>query len=106
VLSGAEMPAASPALYFQGSTLVSGGPGSVFGDGLLCAGGALIRLSVKLNTSGASAYPGSGEPAVSAQGAVMAPGERVYQVLYRDAAAFCSPATFNLTNGSRVRWVP
>jgi hypothetical protein len=30
----------------------------------------------------------------------------VYQVWYRNASAFCTPATFNLTNGLRVTWVP
>ena len=31
--------------------------------------------------------------------------ERSYQVYYRDGpAAFCPPATFNVTNGVRIHW--
>jgi hypothetical protein len=39
-------------------------------------------------------------------GAVAAPVTRVYQAWFRNAAAFCTPATFNLTNGVAVEWVP
>jgi hypothetical protein len=39
-------------------------------------------------------------------GAIAAPGDRYYQVWYRNAAAFCGPDTFNLTNGLRVTWTP
>jgi hypothetical protein len=29
---------------------------------------------------------------------------RMYQVWYRNAAAFCTSSTFNLSNGYRVVW--
>jgi hypothetical protein len=30
---------------------------------------------------------------------------RRYQVWYRNAAAFCTPDTYNLTNGFEVTWL-
>jgi hypothetical protein len=37
---------------------------------------------------------------------VLAPGNRTYQVWYRNSAAFCTPDVFNLSNGLVVTWVP
>jgi hypothetical protein len=105
VLQGAGMPNSS-ALYFQGTAPQNGGLGSVFGDGLRCAGGTVVRLATKTNASGASQYPGTGDPSVSVRGMVVAPGVRAYQVWYRNAAVFCTPDTFNLTNGLSVTWGP
>jgi hypothetical protein len=102
-LEGAGMPSSS-ALYFQGTTQANGGAGSVFGDGLRCAGGSIIRLKAVTNVGGTSHYPGAGNPSVSVKGAITAPGVRTYQVWYRNAAAFCTPSTFNLTNGVEVTW--
>ncbi len=97
----------SPALYFQGTSQVGGGLGASFGDGLQCAGGSLIRLGTKTSVSNASVYPVAGDPSVSVQGAVPASGgTRHYQVLYRNAAVFCQPETFNLTNGLSITWIP
>lgn len=103
VLTGRFMTNA-PTLYFQGSTVAGGG--SVFGDGLLCAGGAIVRLSIKTNVGGSSFYPEVGDAQVSVQGLVAMPGTRVYQAWYRDAAPFCSSSTFNLSNAWLVSWVP
>lgn len=94
------------ALYFQGTTQQNGGAGTVFGDGLRCAGGAVLRLETKINTAGASQYPGAGDPSISVRGAITASGTRTYQSWYRNAAAFCTPASFNLTNGLSVSWTP
>jgi hypothetical protein len=105
VLQGSGMPNSS-ALYFQGTSQQNGGLGTVFGDGLRCAGGSLIRLSTKANTAGASQFPAAGDPPVSVAGLVAAPGVRDYQVWYRNAAAYCTAATFNLTNGLEVPWAP
>ena len=44
--------------------------------------------------------------AISTQGQVLAPGTRVYQAYFRNSAAYCTPATFNLTNGTRIYWCP
>jgi hypothetical protein len=103
LLSGSEMPN-SFALYFQGTTQQSGGSGSVFGDGLRCAGGAVVRLGTHQNASGASRHPDAGGVPISVKGGITSPGTRTYQVWYRNAAAYCTPSTFNLTNGVEVTW--
>jgi hypothetical protein len=105
VLSGTDMPSSS-ALYFQGTTRVAAGAGAAFGDGLRCAGGTIVRLLTLTNVGGASQYPSGGAPSVSVRGNVLAPGTRTYQVWYRNAAAFCTAATFNLTNGWEIAWTP
>jgi hypothetical protein len=99
VLLGTGMPSSS-CLYFQGTSQIS----AAFGDGLRCAGGTIVRLSTKTNVGGASQYPGAGNPPVSVKGAVTTPGTRTYQTWYRNAAAFCTPSTFNLTNGMLITW--
>ncbi len=105
LLTGAAMPNSS-ALYFQGSTRQNGGLGNVFGDGLRCAGGSIIRLGTKTNAAGTSAYSVGADPSVSVRGSVGAPGTRTYQVWYRNAAAFCTASTFNLSNGVELTWAP
>ncbi len=96
----------SSALYFQGTGEQNGGAGTVFGDGLRCAGGTNTRLVTRTNVAGASSYPGVGEPSLSQVGNVTSPGVRTYQIWYRNSAAFCTAATANLTNGVRVTWIP
>jgi hypothetical protein len=103
-LDGTGMPNSS-ALYFQGTTQTLGGSGSVFGDGLRCASGSVIRLGTKTNVGGASSYPGGSTP-ISIKGADASGNTRTYQCWYRNAAAFCTPSTFNLTNGGEVTWGP
>lgn len=102
-LSGQGMPNES-ALYFQGTQQQSGGFGSAFGDGLRCAGGTLVRLAVRMNSGGASMYPYSGDPSISVRGGCSPGDVRTYQILYRNAAAYCTPATFNLTNAVQIQW--
>ncbi len=105
VMSGTNMPNSS-ALYFQGTTQAGAGAGTAFGDGLRCAGGTVVRLKTKTNVAGESSYPGAGDPSVSVKGQITAPGTRTYQVWYRNAAAFCTPSTFNLSNGLEITWTP
>ncbi|MBL8859579.1 MAG: hypothetical protein JNL28_13815 [Planctomycetes bacterium] len=104
-LVGTQMPDA-PVLYFQGTNQLLNGAGAFFGDGLFCAGGSIIRLGLKFNLGGTSTFPGLGDPAISVQGVIAAPGVRTYQGWYRNAAVFCTPSTFNLTHGLQVQWVP
>ncbi len=103
LLSGAGMPDAA-CLYFQGTVLVGGGAGAVFGDGLRCAAGTVQRLGTKTNSLGSSAYPGVGDASVSVRGACSPGDVRVYQAWYRNAAAFCTAATYNLTNAWQITW--
>jgi len=95
--------------YFQGTSQQSGGSGVAFGDGLRCAGGALIRLHwpLRFNVAGASHFPDATmfDPAISVKGLVTTPGTRTYQIFYRDAAiGFCTTNTFNTTNAVSVTW--
>jgi hypothetical protein len=104
-LTGSGLPNSS-ALYFQGTMQIAGGAGSVFGDGLRCAGGTVIRLGTKTNVSGTSSYPSGTDTPISIKGANSAGAVRDYQCWYRNAAAFCTASTFNLTNGIAVTWTP
>jgi hypothetical protein len=105
VLKGSGMPDGG-VLYFQGTAQQAGGAGSVFGDGLLCVAGSIRRLAVKFNVGNASSLPAAGDPALSASGALTGAGTVYYQLWYRDAFAFCTGETFNLTNGLGVLWAP
>ena len=106
-LNASAMPATVACLYFQGTAAENGGLGSLRGDGLLCTGGTLLRLGTRANAGGASSFPGPGGPLVSVRGGVnLAGGTYFYQAWYRNAAAFCTSETFNLTNGLAVTWLP
>jgi hypothetical protein len=103
VLQGSQMPNAN-VLYFQGTGQQAGGAGALFGDGLRCAAGTLVRLRTLTNSGGGSQYPGAGHPAISVAGNVVSPGTRNYQAWFRNSAAFCTPDGWNLTNGVSVVW--
>lgn len=102
VFSASQMPNAVTHIYFQGDEFHDG----VFGDGVRCSGGNLIRLRVKQAIGGTSTYPAAGDPSVSVRGQVgPGSGRRFYQVFYRNASAsFCPPATFNGTSGWIYDW--
>ena len=65
-----------------------------------------MRLATEVVVSGTAQYPHAGELSISLRGAIGAPGQRLYQVYYRDPSAACTGAGFNLTNGVRVDWQP
>jgi hypothetical protein len=104
-LVGTGMPN-SAALYFQGSAVDALGDGVVFGDGLRCVAGSVVRLGTKFNTAGGSQWPAAGDPSVSVRGVVPAGATRNYQVWYRNSGVFCTASTFNLSNGLSVTWAP
>jgi hypothetical protein len=103
VLTGSRM-TNSTALYFQGSTFDY--VQTVYGDGLRCVGGSIVRLGIKSNVSGSSQYPGPNDPSVSVRGGISQPGTACYQVVYRDGGSFCTPSAFNATSGMIVLWTP
>jgi hypothetical protein len=86
----------------------TGGPTDglvAFDDGLRCAGGMVVRLGVTANVGGTSQYPAPLDAPISVRGMIPAGGgTRVYQCWYRNAAAFCTPSAFNLSNGVEIDW--
>jgi hypothetical protein len=103
VLHGTFMTSSSTCIYLQGSDYAN----ALFGDGVRCAGGTLLRLATKQNSQGASNYPVGNDAKVSVKGLVPAiGGTRIYQTYYRDPASFCTPFTYNITNAVAVTWVP
>jgi hypothetical protein len=104
VLNVSNLPASSTMVFFQGTTPAPG-TGSLFGDGLLCVGGAVMRLGPKAGSNGFASFGGGGDPLISVKGGVPPGGAtRYYQVWHRDNAVFCTGSTFNLSNGVRVTW--
>lgn len=103
VLSANNIP--GPGLFFQANGTI--GP-FVFGDGLFCAAIGIIRLGVVFPTAGVAAYPGGLTPApISIAGAPINPADiKHYQCWYRDSITFCTPSTFNLTQGLTLTWGP
>lgn len=104
-MNGFSMPN-STALYLQGTLTEQSGLGSVLGDGLVCVGGSIVRLGSKTNVAGQSHYPEPANPSISVRGGCSAGDVRNYQIWYRNAANYCTPATANLTNGAQVVWAP
>lgn len=105
VLHGSGMPATSSAIYLKSDG--DNGSGVTFGDGVSCLTGSIIRLRTKFNVGGASRFPEPGDPSLSVRGATP-PGSGLtgwYQVFYRNAAAaYCPPATHNISSGLRIDW--
>jgi hypothetical protein len=108
LLAARHLTPGAAALFVQGSSVLRGGLGVPFGDGLRCAGGTQLRLGLRQAVSGVAQIgaPAGGAP-LSALGSIPATGGvAVYQVWYRDVWPYCTSATFNLTNGLRVTWIP
>lgn len=106
-LSADDLPATAAALFFQGDASAGLGQGVVFGDGLRCASGTILRIGTRTAVAGSAAFGAGipGDPSVSGAGLVPASGgARTYQVWYRNAAEFCTSATFNTTNGVSIVW--
>jgi hypothetical protein len=108
-LRAAFLPPTSSALCFQGTARIAGGLGSPLGDGLRCAGGTNVRLGSRFASNGLLDFGHgiAGDPALSVAG-MLPPGggTREYQVWYRNAPPYCTPATYNLTNAVAVAWQP
>lgn len=106
-LSVSGLPGGGGALLFQAAAMINAGNGLPFGDGLRCIAGSAVRLgSVPTNVGGTVDWPLPGDPALSLQGAVVANQTVYYQVWYRNAAQFCTPAGFNFTNAWGLIWAP
>ncbi len=109
-LHASGLPAQAPILFFQAINELNYGSGITFGDGLRCAGGALLRLKVKIASAGGTAAYGYGigtDIPISIRGLVPTIGGHFrYQGWYRDIAPFCTIDEFNLTNGLLIEWAP
>lgn len=113
VLRSEGLPPSRPALFFQGTQRVAAGAGQPFGDGLRCAGGAVVRLGLGfISPTGVLASDGSagqlpaGPIDLAASGGAV-PGEVWrYQLWYRDSPAAVCGAGFNLTSAYEVDWRP
>jgi len=108
ILQSSFTPSASFTLFMQHDS-----PGdAVFHDGVLCAGGTLVRLRGRNAVAGAASFPNSTFPndatlTLSQRGGVTVGSGalRHYSAFYRNASTtFCPPATANVTNGLRIVW--
>ena len=106
VLHGTGMNAIGSCIFLKGDTNVPGA--MVFGDGIRCADGNLIRLRTAALTVGAAQFPDSTTTLTVSQRGGTPVGSGLtgyYLAYYRNAAAtFCPPATFNSTNGTQITW--
>jgi len=105
VLHGENTENSQSGLYFQANNDLS--PGSLWGDGLRCAGGSLKRLGVRF--SDATGYSDTSAWATSISvraGNILAGDTKYYQLWYRNP--FNSPcgSDFNASNGVAVLWAP
>jgi hypothetical protein len=102
-LHATQMGGTTTAVFFQGTAAAF----APLYDGLRCAGGSLVRLGLRPASGGAASLPAPGGLSIAALGQLPSTGGlRVYQVLYRDAASFCTPGTANLTHAYTVTWSP
>ena len=84
----------------------------VLHDGVLCAGGNLVRLRGRSAVGGQAFFPNSlfaqDQTLTLSQRGGVVPGSgalRYYSAWYRNASStFCPPATANVTNGLSVTW--
>jgi hypothetical protein len=108
VLESSFTPVSSFTLFMQHDA--SGD--TVFHDGVLCAGGSLIRLRGRAAVAGMATFPNNAFAndstlTLSQRGSVtLGSGAiRYYAAWYRNASStFCPPATANVTNGLRITW--
>jgi hypothetical protein len=107
-LNGSGVPPNSRCPFFQGSAKHVGGFGSHCEGGLRCATGTVIRLGTKTNNgNGSSSHPTGADPDVSVPGSHTSTGGTRYdQIWYRNAATYCTSATYNESNGYELYWRP
>ncbi len=98
---------AAAVTFFAGPSRTPTGGTLLFGDGLRCVTGTLTRLRAFPDANGVAQIPvATGAPLHQGFSVGAGSPTSYVQALYRNAAAFCSSATFNLTNGVIVTWRP
>ncbi len=95
-------PLNGPVLFVQGDQRANGGSGFVYGDGLACVGGNVVRLPT-VPASGGVAHLG---PLIHFMGGIASPGVFTYQAFHRSSASFCTPAATGTSNGLEITWSP
>jgi Tol biopolymer transport system component len=109
LLSSGE-PQMAMSIVFQGSATIAP---VLYGDGLRCVGGNLLRLYVKTAVGGNMTAPEAGDPSIPMRSAqvgdpISLGGSRFYHVYYRDPnLLFCLPPAggrFNVTNSIAIAW--
>jgi Tol biopolymer transport system component len=108
-----EKPTAT-SILLQGTAVLPNG--AVYGQGIRCVGGSLVRLYTKIASLGSITAPdfAAGDPTVSvrsaARGDAFGPGaSRSYLVYYRDPVVLggcAASSTFNATQSGYVTWSP
>ncbi len=92
-----------PVLLFSGVNAVNGGAGILFGDGLRCAGGNIVRLGVRVPDAAGGASWG---PGMAAAGGWVSGDTRRFQAWYRDPVSSPCGANFNLSHGVELVFGP
>jgi plastocyanin len=94
-------------LFFQGTSAINGGAGAVFGDGLRCAGGSVLRLGVSSVSFGWAQHPPQpGGVPISVSGHVPPGATRYYQVWHRDSPSICNGGvSTNFSNAYAITWL-
>lgn len=92
-----------PALLFSGLNAVNSGAGVLFGDGLRCAGGSVVRLGVQVPDAGGAASWG---PGLGAAGGWASGDTRRFQTWYRDPVGGPCGSAFNLSHGVELVFGP
>ena len=102
VLSTVGAPAGVSALFFSGTNQLNGGQGFVFGDGLMCAAGQIVRLEVAPTDGGGGNQTTIG---IAATEGAVAGETRYYQTWFRDPSGVCGNG-HGTSNALAVSWVP
>lgn len=103
-LVASGMPHGVMSIFLQGDALAD----AVFGDGVRCIGGNLLRLRARTTSGGTSRFPDASDTLTLSQRAEIPIGlgvVRHYQVYHRNAAVtFCPSGASNVTNGRTITW--
>lgn len=106
VIDSINLPPSTMGLYFMGGTQTQ----VAFGDGLRCIASPSYRLGIVGAGAGGTSVFGPGiveRSCLIGPAACIAAGSTWnFQHWYRNAPVFCTPATFNLTNGLSVVFTP
>ena len=106
VLSASGLEPNNTGLYFQANNALNGALAVVFGDGLRCAGGGLVRLEIRTSDGGGNSAT---TVAIAAKGLVSPGDTKRYQCWYRttqNPPCGLGVNDFNLSNGYEITWTP